>query len=493
MPRTNPTQYESVAIPKRLPIVTVPNNRDGTFAKDSRLVNCYAEKDQTDGEYWVEKRPGYGPVIASPVASGLNIGRGLYKWVPKTGAFSFFTVNNNRLSKLLFDGTTPTLLGNVGTGPNLYTFETIRSTPLTAVLNDGANAYYTDGTTVTPMIGLPNFPTQIVKGWAYLDGTLYVMDINSNIYGSTNIDDPTAWSALNVINARYGSGIPKALIRHKEYVVALKQTTTQFFFDNANPAGSPLSILRGATFDFGCLSADTVLNIDGETFWVTDSENGGAQVCRLTNGVPNIISTPAVERLLIGYTGVFDTITASSIKAGGHRFYTVSFRTNGLKEFTLVYDLDEKLWMFWYNALQTAAWTIAQQAGLDGNGRELMQNYLTGQIHVIAEDYIFSNDNGTPARVDIITQDYDFGTQRVKQCERMSFKADTVPFAQLLVAWSDDDYATFSAFQNVQLQEEEPFISGLGTFVNRSFDFRFGGDLKFRIKSTDIQLDIGTL
>jgi hypothetical protein len=51
-------QAETVAIPKRLPLVLEAANRDHTPFKDARLVNGYVEKNDKTDEHWIFKRPG---------------------------------------------------------------------------------------------------------------------------------------------------------------------------------------------------------------------------------------------------------------------------------------------------------------------------------------------------------------------------------------------------------------------------------------------------
>lgn len=52
------SQAESVSLPKRLPLVLEPENRDESTDKDAKLVNGYVEKSKHEGEYWLFKRPG---------------------------------------------------------------------------------------------------------------------------------------------------------------------------------------------------------------------------------------------------------------------------------------------------------------------------------------------------------------------------------------------------------------------------------------------------
>ena len=505
-------QFETVAIPKRLQLVSEPGWRFNNFNVDSQLVNCFAEKDGNDGEYWVQKRPCFGTQILDPAGSGANPSRGLYRFQGFSGGgslYRFLAVNNARLSYLDGGATTTTLIGNISTGQNNYAFETVRSTPnFFAVLNDNGNAYYTDTAALVSMTTLANFPTNSVRGWAYLDGTLYVMTQLNQIYGSANLDDPTVWDPLNVIIARNGSDKAVALAKHKEYVTALKESSTEFFYNAANPTGSPLSSLRGSKIPYGCANAYTVQSIDDELFWASRAEGGNYQVVRLTNLRPTVISIPPVERILRNCTGFLTTAGASllvnsfSLKLGGHRYYGLSLPllvfnyvtgVSTAATVTLVYDLDQRLWYRWTAAGSDARWEVGVTAGTDTTNRIIMQNYSTGGIHVIAEDYLQATDAGTAPIVDLYTVDHDFGTQRTKQLSAMFFRGNQIPGSMLQLRYSDDDFASWSQFSELDLGSVRPSVTDCGSFMRRAWNLRHKSPTPFRLKTTDLQLDIGTL
>ena len=69
------SQAESVVLPPRLPLVVTTSNRNSTFTKDARLVNCYIETDES-GELWIYKRPG----LRIFSASAPSVGQGCYFW-----------------------------------------------------------------------------------------------------------------------------------------------------------------------------------------------------------------------------------------------------------------------------------------------------------------------------------------------------------------------------------------------------------------------------
>lgn len=504
-------QFQTVSVPKRIQLVASPGYRFNDSTIDSQLINCFAERDPNDGEYWVQKRPCFTSQILAPAASGVNPARGIYRFQGYSGgssAYRFLVVNNARLSYLDAGATTTTLIGNIANAQTNYAFETVRSSPnFFAVLNDGGNAYYTDTTTLVNMNGLANFPNNTVRGWAYLDGTLYVMTQLNQIYGSANLDDPTVWSALNVIIARNGSDAAVCLGKHKEYVMALKESSTEFFYNAANPTGSPLQSLRGSKIPYGCANAYTYQSIDDENMWVSRSEGGFYQVVRLTNLRPTVVSTPAVDRILRTFTGALglgNSLLTSSfqLKLGGHRYYGLSIPVavfnyvTGVTStgfVTLVYDLDEKLWYRWTSASSNTSWEVSGTAGADSSGRTLMQNYSTGNIHVLAEDYIQPTDSGTSPTVDIYTVDHDFGTQRTKQLGAMYFRGNRIDGSRMLLRHSDNDFTTWSPFREFDLSKERPSLTDCGSFYRRAWNLRHQSSTPFRLKTTDLQLDIGII
>lgn len=112
-----------------------------------------------------------------------------------------------------------------------------------------------------------------VPGIVYLDNTFYVMGTTAIIYGS-NLNDATTWNALNFIQAQIEPGLGKALAKTQNYVIAFKEWSTEFFYDNANPTGSPLSPVQNGFNLIGCASGGSVANLDGILFWVSQLPKG---------------------------------------------------------------------------------------------------------------------------------------------------------------------------------------------------------------------------
>ena len=489
-------QQQTVEIPKRWPLVNNANSRDGTFLKDARLVNAYAEKDVTTGEYEINKRFGVAPI--NIFSSGAGVGRGLFTWEnlqiggPRQGFNTYLTWV---VGVQLYVSVSPIYLvvlnpGSVGSISGKVSFLQVPNQTTPRILISGAVptniiAGYYMGTDLV-LHSAVNFPANTVYGLAYLDGTCYVMDVFGAIWNSDNLNDPTTWTAGNHINAISEADYGVFLAKQTTYIVAVKQYSTLFFYDAGNPTGSPLAPVPGAMFNFGCLSADTFQTIDGVLFWVTLSQAQPSQVIMVANLQHSSISTPAVERMLdLSGLSVFYSF---SFKRSGHKFYGI---TNVSSNVTLVYDIGEKLWYVWSDAQGNYYPVVAQTT--DTFGRLLFQYGSDGRVVQADSDYIYPNDQGEIVPVDVYTPNFDAGVDRRKQLNVMRFNADQTPGSELLVRSSNDDYQTWTNFRRVDLSNRRPTLTNCGSFYRRAYHFRHYANTALRIKSVDLQMDLGTL
>lgn len=487
---------------KRWPLIAQPANRDEGFLKDARLVNAYVEQDPNTGEFWVQKRMGYVPNFLNLITNG--IGRGMYTWYHSPGLVPVpenWAIIGNGLNASVFRngflfGTALGLPDASGTGIWAFTETQGATKYLVFTSPSPGNLYYTTGsggwTLATLAAGRGNF----ITGLAYLDGTVYFMDENCNIFGS-NIEDPTTWTTTNLIIAKKIPGTGVAFTRQLSYLLALKSSSMEVFYDGAGaPPGSPLLQIDGATNTFGCLDSNTVQNIDGIVIYATISQGMvSPQIVRIDNLVPTIISTPPIDRL-IKSAAVSGHLYSFVFRFGGHRLYGISSDT---QNFTVVYDLDQaKPGGLWYQWTDTDGTFFKMQSAGLGNGGigGVLPWFLTqnsGTIWVLGGDYQYPTDNGVVVPVDIYTGNEDFGTQRTKTMFRMNIRSDVKKGSTLFIRRSDDDYQTWSAYRKVDLGKSTPYIDNEGTFTRRAYNFRHLAPTSFRIRSADLQMELGTI
>jgi hypothetical protein len=340
-----------------------------------------------------------------------------------------------------------------------------------------------------------NFPLNHVKGWAYLDGTLYVMDESAGIYGTSTLsfggigglDDPRLWDPLNLIVARTGHGDGVSVAMHLSYLVAFKEESTEFFYDAVNPIASPLASVQGAHSHYGCLAVDSIQDIKGVLIWISSSRTRTPQIVALDNLNTKPISTSPVERLL--QNADFTEVSSWNFEHYGHRFYGVTIKNSNI---TLVYDLDEGMWYQWTDASGNY-WPIVTHAGRTAPQASYVQHESNGKIYLVGEDYIYPSDDGVLFPVDIYTPNFDGGVDRRKTLNAMFFTADQQTGSKLQVRFSDDDYQSWTNFREVNLGNKKPVLTNCGTFIHRAWHFRHIHNTPFRIGSVGLQVDLGTL
>lgn len=469
-------QRQRDLVPKRLPLVVELGNRDDTTNKDAKLVNCYIEsKGQGQGaEFWLYKRPG---LLDSATGQAAATGRGCYNW--NGNVYSIFG------STFYKDGVNK---GTVDTTNGVYRFDsTLGATPKLQ-LGNGVKAYnYDDGGGLVQIVDV-DFPAAFVKGWAYLDGTTYVMDASASIQGD-EINDPVNWDPLNQLAAEIEPDPGVALAKQLVNVIALKGWTTEVFYDAGNATGSPLGRVSGAKANYGCISSDSVQDCDGALVWLAQARNASPSVVMMDGLKVTTISDRFVERLLEGAN--FSSVFSFYVKVDGHQFYVLTLKNENL---TLVCDLAEVLgqarrWHLWTD--ENGNYFPIVSATFDSSMRRVLQHESNGKLYYLSPTY--TNDNSLVIQADIYTPNFDGGVDRRKTMNMMRVAGDRTAGSVLRVRTSDDDYTTWSNFRDFDMSVDRPTLIEWGTFYRRAHHFQHKSNTALRIQAVDMQLDLGTL
>lgn len=463
-------QAPTVDLPKRLPLVINPENRDDTAAKDAKLVNCYCEKGD-DGMQYIYKRAGM--LFASQPPAAAATGRGTYNW--KNDVYTIF---GNKLYK---SGVAVT--GTVDTTNGVYRFNQILGTTNKLFFDNGVTAYNYDPVGGLAAVTDVNFTAPRVKGSAYLDASTYVMNSSAVIQASA-LNDTTSWPSLNVLTAQIEPDGGVAVGKQLVYVVAFKQWTTELFYDAANATGSPLGPVQGAKINYGCLHQDSVQDIDGVLVWLSVNRSAAPQIVLMDNLKAEVVSTKPVERLLKGLD--YTTVYSWSFKEEGHRFYILTIKNSNL---TLAYDLAERRWAQWTDTSGNYVPIVA--ATYDSTLRHIWQHESNGNLYYGSRAY--TNDANSIITADIYPPVFDGGTKRNKLMNQMGFVTDQTPGSILLVRKSDDDYQSWSNFRSVDLSRKHPVLTNCGSFRRRAYHMRHQCNTSMRLMAVELQLDIGTL
>ena len=315
------------------------------------------------------------------------------------------------------------------------------------------------------------------------------MDYTGAIWETTNqnqVYGAGAWSG-NQITAASDADYGILLARQLIYLVAFKTFTIQFYYDAGNTFGSSLSPVPGAVYNFGLLDQGTFADLDGVLFFASQSKTDSSKIYMLENLQATPISTPEVERQLDLNILTSPTFYAYAYTHVGHSFYVI---TNTTTNVTMVYDIKEKLWYLWTDYLGNY-YPVAARCNI--SGVEYQQMITTGELYPCAIDSTYPNDYGNIVPVDIYTPNFDAGVDRIKYLSQIRFNADQTNGSILWVRSSDDDFKTYNNFRRVDLSKERPFITDEGSFYRRTYHFRHYANTPLRLRSVDLQMDIGTL
>ena len=256
-----------------------------------------------------------------------------------------------------------------------------------------------------------------VPGIVYLDGYFAVMDTNA-VIRTCVLNDPLSWNALDFIGANVEPGAGKAIAKTQSYIVAFKEWSTEFFYDAGNPTGSPLSPVMNGFNLVGCANGDSVANLDGILFWVSQTRQKGRGVHMMRGLEEAQISTPDVERVL--GLSTLATVYSFGVKIAGHAFYVLTLVDQNV---TLVYDVSSKTWAQWSSLTEgtpkavtsitlvdTTATVVCTGHGLTDGDPVLMdganQSAYNGQFvitYIDANTFSFQTTAGTSAATGTIT------------------------------------------------------------------------------------------
>jgi hypothetical protein len=246
-----------------------------------------------------------------------------------------------------------------------------------------------------------DYPDTTVRGIVFLDGTYYVMTPSGAIYGS-DINNPSKWSALNVIQSQMEPDGGVALFRQLNLIAAFSTYSTEFFYNAGNPTGSPLLPYSSAFIELGCASAESIATIENSLFFMGVAKQKGRSIYKLDGTNPTNVSNPFVDRIL--NKDDLSDVKSFFIKISGHGFYILTLGQTGI---TLVYDMTTGLWSKWTQLtlestqpVTSASWanylvtaTVEGHGFNDGDYVELTTanpsgyNY-SGVINVVDEDTI---------------------------------------------------------------------------------------------------------
>jgi hypothetical protein len=517
----------------RIPCGHNIGSRDGTLDKDSKVGNAIIEIEKKESTAIV-KRPGLKTYQTPPtLGAGLGIfaagshllsvvgttlydnnvavgtvdGTDEYDFIYSVDGTQVFLKNENHgyvytiATSTLLDlqgtittqsGTTtsgsPTVIlsasnsaiqvGQIVTGtgvPSGTYVLTVFGTTLT--LSQNASASGTVTLTFTT-----SYPGTTVSGAVFVDG-YYVVGTPEGLLYNSNIEDPTTWQAINYIGVVSDADPLLCIARTINYVVTFGSHHIEFFYDAGTSPGSPFLPYQNSVIQFGAAAEDSLVQMDNTLIWMGTSKQKGFQIFALSGQSPQIISNQYIERIINRCDP--DFAYAFSIKTSGHSLYVLTLRDLG---YTLVYDFAQSGWTYWSTTENNVEGYFRGQFYTKFNDLDLLQHDVTGVVYQFdANTY---EDYNNPIQVFVRTPLVDGGTNLRKFWREVQVVGDKVD-SYALLRYTSDDYQTYSAWQNVNLNTSKSQVTRLGQGRRRAFDLLHSDNVPLRLEYFEVDVEQG--
>lgn len=494
----------------RIPLVGSLTNRnlyviDSTWGTvDQRFENCYPEvvtnPIQGQRRTWLYKR--LGTLHSATAGAGYTAMEGGAVWTSGSGGvngvMSFLSGTTLKLYKTSSAAVIGTSIANISTPGALIAETLISDVPnLTILAFKSTDGYvhawfYPDGGSFTEITS-GNYPSNqspqlyTVGDAAHMDGYMFVMDANGNIWNS-DLNSLANWTATSKLPANAYADGGAGVCRYGNYIVGFGLASIEFLRNVGNPSGSPLARVAGVN-GIGCLSKNAqraYLNVGGDVYFIGIETSPGRQGFFKLNdtGYPAKVSTPAIDRYL--------TANGSARIAG-------AFNMHGMVHILLYsgagtgsqpcYCVDTNTW--WYMKASTGQnyWNCA--LGVSGAAYFTAPVSAQGIYRALPSGATYQDDS-TAYTATIQTSLIDFGNNRRKFFKSLELIGDLqTTSGNTAISWSDNDYQSFGTAVNVDMATARPRISRLGMAQRRSFKITDAINRPFRLEAMEIEYEEG--
>lgn len=279
-----------------------------------------------------------------------------------------------------------------------------------------------------------------------MDGYLFQADTALGYIYNSDLNAPTSWTATSRIRAGSYPGTIMRLMRCRNYIVAFKSNSIEFFENAGNPTpNSPLSAVSNLTQKYGMSAVHLCTETSDGIIFAGYNPSGQPGVFKLSYTTLTVseVSDSAVSQIL----GFYDiTATPGAVSDAVPKTYlrsqTIPFRDKEVTTFpvslfgvniSLIFDNKLKTWGIWtsYNP------NTAQEDAFPGYVM-LIRSQASGFVGSASVAILFANlntftfskfnentfgDFGQPIDFKWISGDMDFGTVRRKFLNSLSVLA----------------------------------------------------------------------
>lgn len=175
----------------------------------------------------------------------------------------------------------------------------------------------------------------------FQDGYFIFNKPNSQVVYVSPLNAITPFNSLAFSTINGAPDNMVGLISAQQSLYLFGSQHTEVYYDSGDTP-MPFTRIQGAMVGVGCIAPYSIIQLQGQVYWVGCDANGQGIVYRMEGYQPQRVSTPAIERIIrsIGTTNAAG-IRAWSYQQGGHLFYCLNLPTTGS---TWVFDAQSNLW-----------------------------------------------------------------------------------------------------------------------------------------------------
>ncbi|MEN8171423.1 MAG: hypothetical protein ABFS03_00935 [Chloroflexota bacterium] len=471
---------------------------------------------RADGTVFASQRPGvniYEDASAASVTTGK--GRGIYYWAA-VGAKYF--VNGATVYKASYSAP---LAATMTAGTDKVNFYEVGDN-LVIIDTENNEGWYITSAASTTLVSISDvdFPPNqtpaltLAHGGASLNGTLYVGCTNGEIWNSA-VEDPTTWGIADFTSAEVSPDDGVALYQHTDHIGFFGTKSLEFFYDNANPTGSPLNARSDVVHEIGTINHDTVWAEFNTLYFVGQTPSGSLGVYVLTNFQVNKISNNDFDSLLTSAV-ITDNVEVfgSGFTAGGRSFYCLTLFNIGSgvvsTEATYVFDSSGVLgdWELAYTDIDDMpliGWTLATETrageGILSNGDLVTinddfnpQDTTEEQVYILADYfepgyYTSTAADGDPIEMEIVLGQGDSGTLETKFADGLRVVATPTDASQLMtIQWSDEGNNNYNTGRTIDLSNPKNRLNRCGSYKIRNYKLTYSGTENVEVEGLEMKV-----
>lgn len=365
----------------KAPLVTGAYQARSVIANAQRCVNLFMEMNPKDSPFPFTLYPTPGLKLLGQ--SDQNGWRGLY------------TATNGRLYGVcgqkvyaILTNWTMRELGRIQT-----------SSGQVHMVDNGNTIILVDGTQTGYTITLDDDKFETINQAAFVGGD-YIDYVDG--YFLLNYPAKNEWyislanqAEFDAVDFASKNGFPDRVVGvgvSRRYVYLFGEVTTEVWF-NAGTAAFPFERLPGVFMQYGCMTANTIAQMDGEFYWLARSEQGDRFICRTRQFQTEKVSTFAMDAEIAEYDRVDDAF-GYTFEMFGHFFYVITFPSA------------DKTWLFDVSTEQWSEWlSLGQQGELKRHrancfalayGSRVVGDYENGNLYLLDPDTFTDNGVAVP-------------------------------------------------------------------------------------------------